>query len=81
MSDMSGDNIDPQWPAPEEPGGRLSGPDAGWRNMLRNLDGAQAIAAAEDAAHGHHHAPGPGVSEDTENIPPITEEGPTDDRP
>lgn len=80
MSRMSTDNPDPQWPAPEQPGGRLSGPDAGWRNMLRNLDGAQAIAAAEAAAHGHD-APRTGVSDHPESIPPIIEEGPTDDRP
>lgn len=36
----------------EEPGGRLSGPDAGWRNMLRNLAAADALADAESYAHG-----------------------------
>lgn len=47
----------------EQPGGRLHGPDAGWRNMLRNLAARAAIADAEAYAHGerrltvHHDLP------------------------
>ena len=45
----------------EQPGGRLTGPDAGWRNMERNLAGDLAIAAAEAAARDdHRHGPDPG---------------------
>ena len=35
-----------------DPGGRLSGPDAGWRNMLRNLAADAATADAEAYACG-----------------------------
>jgi hypothetical protein len=33
-------------------GGRLTGPGAGWQNLLRSLAGEAAIRAAEAYAHG-----------------------------
>lgn len=66
---------DPQ----EQPGGRLIGPEAGWRAMERNLAADQVAAAAEAAAHGHRYPPRGDLSDTPGRLPPTTEEGPDDE--